>query len=74
MAMPKPGDLIPYSFTVQPGRCCRMIYSPQLQASHYRQPPAWKGIWKDRTGRSWYLQACAEHAPRLKRGELSSAP
>jgi hypothetical protein len=64
MAMPQPGDVIPYSFTAQPGRCCRMIYSGQLQADHCSQPPAWKGIWRDRKGKSWYVEACAEHAPK----------
>jgi hypothetical protein len=63
--MPEPGDLLPYSFTAIPGRCCRMIYSPQLQATHCYQPPAWKGIWKDRKGKSWYVEACADHAPKV---------
>jgi hypothetical protein len=62
--MPEPGDLVPYSFTPQPGRCHKMVYSKQLQASHCRGEPAWKGIWKDRKGKSWYVEACGEHAPK----------
>jgi hypothetical protein len=61
--MPRPGDLVPHSFAPLPGRCHKLIYSPQIQAMHCPDPPAWKGIWKDRKGRSWYVEACAEHAP-----------
>jgi hypothetical protein len=64
--MPVPGDLIPYSFTAQPGRCCRLVYSDQLQATHCYEKPAWKGIWKDRLGKSHYVEACGEHAPKVK--------
>ena len=44
----------------------RMVYSRQLQATHSYQSPAWKGVWRDRKGRSWYVEACAcaEHAPK----------
>ena len=28
-------------------------------------PPAWKGIWRDATGRSWCVQARREHAPNV---------
>jgi hypothetical protein len=64
--MPQPGDLIS-AFSVQPGRCFRMIYSRQLQATHCRQPPAWKGAWKDAKDKSRYLEACRDHAPKLSR-------
>jgi hypothetical protein len=37
----------------------------QLQATHCYEPPAWKGIWPDRKGRSWYVEACAQHAPKV---------
>ena len=50
MAMPQPGDLIT-AFSPQSGRCFRMVYSRQLQATHCHEPPAWKGIWKDRKGK-----------------------
>jgi hypothetical protein len=46
---PKSGDLH-RGFFIAPGRCFRMIYSAQLQATHCYEPPAWKGIWKDRLG------------------------
>ena len=41
--MPEPGDLIPYSFTTEPGQCFKMVYSKQLQAMHCREPAVWKG-------------------------------
>jgi hypothetical protein len=62
--MPEPGDFIT-AFSPQAGRCFRMVYSVQLQATHCRQPPAWKGVWRDRTGKSWYAEACREHAPKV---------
>jgi hypothetical protein len=67
------GRPIPRSFTAQPGRCFRMVYSEQLQSTHCYEAPAWKGIWKDRKGRSWYVEACAEHAPKLRRPSPSAA-
>ena len=39
-----------------------MVPSRQLQTTHCRGEPVWKGIWKDRSGRSWYVEACREHA------------
>jgi hypothetical protein len=42
-----------------------MVQSRQLQADHCYEPPAWKGIWVDVTGRSWYVEACAKHAPKV---------
>jgi hypothetical protein len=65
--MPEPGDLIA-AFSPQPGRCFRMIQSRQLQATHCRQEPAWNGIWTDRKGKGWYVEACREHAPKLTSG------
>ena len=59
--MPEPGDLIE-AFSPQPGRCFRMVQSRQLQATHCRGEPAWKGQWQDRSGRSWYVEACRDHA------------
>jgi hypothetical protein len=62
--MPEPGDLIA-AFSPQPVRCFRMVQSVHLQATHCRQEPAWKGLWRDRTGKSWYVEACREHAPKV---------
>ncbi len=64
--MPQPGDLIT-AFSPEPGHCFTMIQSRQLQADHCREVPAWKGIWTDRKGKSWYLEACREHAPKITR-------
>jgi hypothetical protein len=61
--MPEPGDLIA-AFSPQPGRCFRMIQSRQHQATHCRREPAWKGIWTDRKGKGWYVEACRQHAPK----------
>jgi len=61
--MLEPGHLIA-AFSPQPGRCFRMVQARQLQATHCRGEPAWKGVWRDRAGRSWYVEACREHAPK----------
>ena len=53
--MPEPGDLIE-AFSPLTDRCFRMIQSRQLQATHCRGEPTWKGVWKDRSGRSWYVR------------------
>lgn len=45
-----------------------MVYSMQLRADHCRRPPAWKGQWRDSKDRSWYVEACREHAPKLTSG------
>ena len=45
-----------------------MIQSRQLQATHCRGEPAWKGVWNDGSGRSWYVEACREHAPKVTSG------
>ena len=47
--MPQPGDLIT-AFSVQVGRCFRMVYSEQLQATHCYQTPEWKGPVEGRKG------------------------
>jgi len=65
--MPAPGDLIA-AFSPQPGRCFRVVYSHQLQATHCRQEPAWKGQWRDPKGGTWYVEACRQHAPKLTSG------
>jgi hypothetical protein len=49
--MPQAGDLIE-AFSPQPGRRFRMVQLVQLQATHCYGPPAWRGIWRDRAGRS----------------------
>jgi hypothetical protein len=73
MPMPQPGYLIT-AFSVQPGHCFRMVYDYKLQATHCRQPAAWKGVWRDATGRSWYVEACREHAPKWQGRKSQPAP
>jgi len=42
-----------------------MVQSRQLQATHCRREPAWKGQWRDAKGRTWYVEVCRDHAPKL---------
>jgi hypothetical protein len=42
-----------------------MVQSRLLQADHCYEPPTWKGVWRDRTGRRWYFEACRKHAPKI---------
>jgi hypothetical protein len=42
--MPEPGEPCP-GFVAEPGRCWRMVYSRQLQATHCRAVPLWTGRW-----------------------------
>ena len=63
--MPEPGDLHG-GFFIAPGRCFRMVYSDQLQATHCYEKPAWKGVWRDAKGRSHYVEACRGHAPKVR--------
>jgi hypothetical protein len=71
--MPEPGDLIA-AFSPQPGRCFRMVQSVQLQATHCRGVPEWKGVWRDRAGHSWYVEACREHAPKVTSNASKEVP
>ena len=57
--MPEPGDLIE-AFSPQPGRCFRMVYSVQLQATHCRQEPAWNHL-------------AGPHGEQLVRGSVPGA-
>jgi hypothetical protein len=66
MAMPQPGDVIPHSFSTEPGQCLRLVYSPQLQATHCEQPVVWKGRWKDRKGNPHLVEACRDHGPGVR--------
>ena len=43
-----------------------MIFSPNSRTTHCYEPPAWKGLWKDRNGCSHYAEACREHGPTPK--------
>ncbi len=70
-SMPEPGDLVE-AFSPLPDRCFRMVQSRQLQATHCRQAPEWKGIWTDRKGNSWYVEACRVHAPKVASGTSES--
>lgn len=63
--MGQPGDPLD-AFFVAPGRCFRMVLSPELQASHCSQPVAWRGRWKDAKGRWYRVEACEMHGGELE--------
>ena len=52
------------SWSIRPGACFRMVNDHNGQADHCRQRVEWKGVWRDVKGRSWYVEACREHAPK----------
>lgn len=58
--------MIPYVFTSLPGRCFRMIYSEQIQATHCDEPVVWKGPWRDRKGKQHVVEACERHGPKVR--------
>jgi hypothetical protein len=63
--MPRPGNVHP-GFTVEPGRCWRLIYSRQLQATHCAGQPTWSGRWRSPKGDRWFLVwACQKHLDGL---------
>ena len=53
MTMPRPGDVSP-GFMAKPGRCWRMVYSHQLQATHCTEVPSWTGRWFSPRGDRWF--------------------
>lgn len=62
------GDLIA-AFGPQPWRRFRMVQSRQLQAMYCRKERDWKGICRDRSEKSWYVEAGREHEPKPSRDE-----
>jgi hypothetical protein len=62
--MPQPGDLSP-GFFLSPGRCFRLVMSPQLQSAHCGQAALWLGRWNDARGKAHRAWACDEHAGAL---------
>jgi hypothetical protein len=62
--VPEPGDLI-VAFSRQTGWCFRIVQSRQLQATHSRGEPPWKGQWRDAKGRAWYVEACRQHPAKF---------
>jgi hypothetical protein len=65
--MPEPAYLIE-AFSPLPGRCFCMVQSRQLQATHCRLEPAWRGQWRDAKGGWWYVEACRDHTPKVTSG------
>ena len=62
---PAPGEPSP-GFIAEPGRCWRMVYSHQLQATHCREAPAWTGRWFSPKGDRWFqVWACPGHLEGL---------
>lgn len=58
---PKPGDVLS-PFITQPGRCFRMVYSPQLQATHCEEPVEWRGRYPGYKGGWVRVESCKAHA------------
>ena len=53
-------------FMAEPDRCWRMVYSPQLQATHCRETPTYTGRWFSPRGDSWFrVWACPDHLEGL---------
>jgi hypothetical protein len=64
--MPLPGDPFP-GFLSEVGRCWRMVYSHQLQATHCTGTPAYTGRWfsPKEDGTFWRVWACPSHLDGL---------
>ena len=61
----RPGDPCP-GFTAEAGRCWRMVYSKQLQATHYAGVPTWTGRWFSPRGDRWFrVWSCPDHLEGL---------
>ena len=63
--MPEPGDVSP-GFIAEAGRCWRMLYDKQLQATHCDERPRWTGRWFSPRGNRWFrVWACPDHLDGL---------
>jgi hypothetical protein len=63
--MDQPGDVCP-GFMAQPGRCWRMVYDRNFQATHCADEPAFTGRWFSPKGdRWWQVWACDDHLDGL---------
>jgi hypothetical protein len=59
------GDNCP-GFMAEPGRCWRMVYDHNLQATHCIERPSWTGRWFSPKGdRWWRVGACPDHLEGL---------
>lgn len=63
--MPRAGRLLK-SWSIRPGACFRMVNDHNGQAGHCRQVVESKGVWRDPTGKSHYIETCREHAPKVR--------
>ena len=63
--MPQPGDPCP-GLMADAGRCWRMVYDHNLQATHCANTPSWSVRWFSLRGNPrWRLSACADHVDGL---------
>ena len=63
--MPEPDDSCP-GFMSAPGRCWRMLYDRNLQATHCCEAPSWTGRWFSPKGERWWrVWACPDHLEGL---------
>ena len=52
--MPEPGDVCP-GFIAEAGRCWRMVYDHNGQATHCAEASAWTGRWRSPKGDRWFI-------------------
>jgi hypothetical protein len=64
MPIPSPGDLAP-GFTVEAGRCWRMVFNATVQGSHCPAPVAWRGRFRNHAGQVRTVWACEAHTHEL---------
>jgi hypothetical protein len=63
--MPTAGDVSP-GFIAEAGRCWRMVYDHNFQATHCDERPAWTGRWRSPRGDRWFIVwACPDHREGL---------
>ena len=60
-----PGEVSP-GFIAEAGRCWRMVYDHNIQATHCDEPPPWTGRWRSPRGDRWFhVWACPDHLEGL---------
>ena len=65
--MPQPGDVSP-GFIAEAGRCWRMLYDRNLQATHCDERPGWTGRWRSPGARPLVGRVGVSRSPRRTYG------
>jgi hypothetical protein len=50
------------AFYVAPGQCFRFVHNGVGHAKHCPEPVLSHGVFTDKTGKRWQVEACQEHA------------